>query len=231
MTFLLFLPMLLVPFSAPQEPNTSADAPVSVLSFKWFKDRRFGDSLDGTVTAPSETNDRSRTRNVVRSPRVVDNSGMRDQNGGGTRTPAGDRMARDQFEPIPPPVEGFTYRARIQNKSTKAMKAVFLQFEFTEKANRANISRRQFVCRAKVKPDKREDLSAFSLNGPSNVVSVRSLSNKSGGEFQESVVINRVEYDDGSVWQREGWNFDEVKLTLKSGSNRVQPCRGLQGKR
>jgi hypothetical protein len=40
-------------------------------------------------------------------------------------------------------------------------------------------------------------------------VSVGTLADKSA--FQENVLINRVEYADGSIWQRKDWNLSEVK--------------------
>jgi hypothetical protein len=45
--------------------------------------------------------------------------------------------------------------------------------------------------------------------GPSNVVSVSALAGKS--QFKQDVLINRVEYSDGTIWQRKDWSFAEVK--------------------
>lgn len=77
------------------------------------------------------------------------------------------------------------------------------------------MARRQFLCAAKIKPDKDKELLACGLSGPSDVVTVVSASVKSGNPFQEKVVINRVEYSDGTIWQRKDWNFGEVRLTYK----------------
>lgn len=80
-----------------------------------------------------------------------------------------------------------------------------------------------------MKADKTRDLDIFTMTAPSGVVSVDALANKSSDLFEESVLINRVEYEDGSAWQRRGWNYDEVKLTVKPAaqSNKLQACRGL----
>jgi hypothetical protein len=116
--------------------------------------------------------------------------------------------------PKPKPVDGFAYRAKVQNTSTKAVEIVFWEYQFKETANPTSVVRRQFLCGVNIKPDKEKELQAFSLSGPSDVISVSSLANKSGNVFEEKVVINRIEYADGSIWQRKDWNFAEVKLTF-----------------
>jgi len=78
-----------------------------------------------------------------------------------------------------------------------------------------DVTRRQFLCGVNIKPDKAKELQAFGLSGPSEVVSVGSLANKSGKQFQENVVINRVEYADGSIWQRKSWNFAEIGMAYR----------------
>jgi hypothetical protein len=231
MKVLLLLPILLVPFNLPQDPTVDGNSPVSVLSFRWFKDRQVVESTDTTVTAQRGLNAMDRNnRNLERNRRVNDTAGRNPTDESiEARSAALERIVEESRETKAPRVEGFTYQAKIQNNSAKPVKIVFLEFQFTEKANPANVSRRQFVCHAKMKPEKRDDLQIFSLIAPGGVVSVGSLKKKTNDEFQETVLINRVEYDDGSVWQRKGWDFEAVKLTVKpvSNSNKLQPCRGL----
>lgn len=231
MKFLLLLPILLVPFGLPQDPTVDENSPVSVLSFKWFKDRRIVESTDTLVTAQRGLNAMERAnRNLERQRRINDTAGRNPPDESiEARSAALERIVEESRENKSPPVDGFVYQAKIQNNSPKLVKIVFLEFLFAEKANPKNISRRQFVCHAKMKPEKRDDLQIFSLIPPGGVVSVGTLKKKTNDEFEETVLINRVEYDDGSVWQRKGWNFEAVKLTVKpvAASNRLQPCRGL----
>jgi hypothetical protein len=228
MKFLLLLPILLLPIIPPQDPDTEGDAPVSVVSFKWFKDRRFPAYV--TVSPARGTHDvDSGRRSVDRSKRGGDPGIRDDPHSIEARSAELERIVENQSDENPAPIDGFTYQTKIQNQSPKAVAIVFLEFQFKEKTNPANFSRRQFICRAKMKPDKLQEISIFTIKGPGSVVSVGSLKKKSHDEFEQKVIINRVEYDDGSVWQRKGWNFDEVKLNVKpvAGSSRFQPCRGL----
>jgi hypothetical protein len=128
-----------------------------------------------------------------------------------------------------PQTEGFTYQTKVQNNSPKPVAIVFWEYQFREKGNPTILSRRQFVCQAKLKPAKARDLEIFTLAAPSPVVSVKTMSQKSGPSFDESVIINRVEFEDGSTWQRKDWNYDDVKLTARPAADpkKLQMCRGL----
>lgn len=204
-------------------------APMSVLSFKWFKDKRAIELADTSASTPPAPAMIAANKNFERQKRVNDPAGVRDPNQDTLdgRSAELDRIVQEARD-TKPPVEGFTYQARVQNNSTKVVKAVFWEYQFKEKANPSNIARRQFVCNAKVKPQKTKDFELFTLTMPAGVVSVGSLANKTTKDFDEAVFINRVEYEDGATWQRKDWNFDEVKLTSKTPSDsKTRMCRGL----
>lgn len=231
MKFLLLLPILLLPVTPPQDPAGNETAPVAVVSFKWYKDRKLVETTDNTISAQPVAATTPASKSLERQRRINESAGMRDPNADtiDARSANLERINQEAREEKPPPIDGYTYQAKVLNNSTKVVKLVFLEFQFAEKTNPANVSRRQFVCRAKIKPDKRQDFEIFSRAAPNSVVSVGSLKKNANIVFQEKLIINRVEYDDGSVWQRKGWDFDEVKLTLKPASNSkiLQPCRVL----
>jgi len=110
------------------------------------------------------------------------------------------------------PVDGFAYRAKIHNGSTQPIEIIFWEYQFRRPTDVVPLLRRQFLCAIAVKPEKGKELQAFSLLGPQDVVSVDKLAKKSSSEETEKVVINRIEFADGSIWQRKDWNFGEVRL-------------------
>jgi hypothetical protein len=112
-------------------------------------------------------------------------------------------------------VDGYTYQAKIRNAGTRVIEVVFWEYQFKEVSNPTNVIRRQFLCGVNIKPAKEKELLAFSASGPSEVISVESLTNKTGNLFEERVVINRVEYSDGSILQRREWNFAEMKSSIE----------------
>jgi len=232
MSFLLLLPIFFIPISPIQDPVVDERPPVAVVSFKWFKDRRQVEDVDiDMLGVPAQLDPIARKRNWDRNRRLApDPSGARDPNSGTIeqRSAALERIALDARENSSPPLEGFTYQAKIQNNGTKAIRSVFWEFQFTEKANPTNVSHRQFVCTAKTKPEKRRSMAIFTPASPSNVISLGTLKKNLTEAFHETVIINRVEYEDGSFWQRKGWDYDDVKLTVKPvDSSKFQRCQGL----
>lgn len=69
------------------------------------------------------------------------------------------------------------------------------------------------------------------MSGPGATVSAENVADPPGKGFQEKVVINRVEYADGSNWMRKDWNAAEIKLSYQRAMstpwNTGEMCRGL----
>jgi hypothetical protein len=215
---LLLLPFLLI-FVLPCHSQNSAGADdgsqVAVLNSKWFKSRQVIEKLDAPATAPVAAMT-STNKNFERTRRINDPAGVRDPNADSVdgRSAALEKSVQEARSPKAIPVDGFGYRVKVQNTGTKVIEVVFWEYQFKETSNPATVARRQFLCGVNIKPNKDKELQAFSASGPSDVISAVSLANKSGNLFQEKVVINRVEYSDGSIWQRKDWDFAEVKSSV-----------------
>jgi hypothetical protein len=225
----LLLLLLLIPVVVcAQQPGDETE-PAAVLGFRWFRDRRSIEYADTRPTTPAPEMIAA-NKNFEKQRRINNPAGVRDPNEDTIdgRSAQLDRIVQESRE-NERRVDGFTYQAKIQNNSPKIVKRIFWEFQFKEKANPKNVSRRQFVCAAKLKPEKATDLEIFTLSAPTGVVSVSTLKNKANRDFDELVVVNRVEYEDGSTWQRQGWNYDDVKLTARPAAKaqKIQPCRGL----
>jgi len=126
--------------------------------------------------------------------------------------------------------KGFDYKLKVQNTGAKAVEVLFWEYQFVESANPSNVARRQFLCGVPLKPGKEREVLAFSPSGPGGAVSAESLAGQSRNSFQEKVVINRVEYSDGSIWQRKDWNFAEVRASVARATSTPwgqEMCRGL----
>ena len=208
-TFLLLslLLSLLVPF---QGPIVSSDAsPLDVANFKWSRARR------NVEAPPVEGNSPARAmipqnRNFARNSRINDPQGVRDPNQDTLdgRSAAMEKSVAESRAPKSQPMDGFAYRIKVQNPASKVVEIVFWEYQFHDPANPGLVARRQFLCGVNIPAGKGKELEGFSLSGPSDVVNVKTLD--SGG-FKENVLINRVEYSDGSIWQRKAWNLAEVK--------------------
>ena len=229
MRILLLLPLLLMPGPRAQDPVPSEETvPLVVTSFKCARDRKTIENAVSVSSSPAPAMIAA-NKNYEKERRINDPAGVRDPNadtldGRGAEL---ERIVQQSREPQP--VDGFTYSVKVQNGSGKSIQTIFWEYQFKESANPTNVTRRQFLCSARIAPEKGKDLQAFSLSGPSNVVNVKSLGKGSASQFLEGVLINRVEFTDGTFWQREGWNVSDLKLVPKARSEtrNLPMCRGL----
>jgi len=198
---------LLVPF---QGPVASSDtSPLTVANFKWSRSRRNVETRAVEGNAPASAMI-PQNRNFARNSRINDPQGVRDPNADTLdgRSAAMEKSVAESRAPKTQPMDGYAYRIKVQNPTTKVVEIVFWEYQFHDPANPDLVARRQFLCGVNIPAGKGKDLEGFSLSGPSEVVNVKTLD--SGG-FKENVLINRIEYSDGSIWQRKAWNLAEVK--------------------
>lgn len=228
----LFL-LLLLMFVLPSQNllTSQEESSVRVLGSKSYRSRQAVENLDTTNVAPVRAVTPA-NKNFERNVRVNNPVGARDPNEDTIdgRSAAIEKNVQASRTPQSKPVDGFAYRVKVQNASKRVVEILFWEYQFIDPSDPATMARRQFLCGVNIKPDKEKEIQAFSLSGPSDVISVGNLANKSGNAFQEKVVINRVEYADGSIWQRKDWNFGEIRLTYQRALGTpwgAEMCRGL----
>lgn len=217
MKLLFLLPLLVL--GAYQGPNISSDpAPMNVVSSKWFKDRQTPEQAQSMINPPAPAMIGA-NKNFELQRRNNMPPGDRDPNNDTLDGRSAAMEKSVQQSRAPKPIDGFAYRVKLQNTADKPVEIVFWEYEFSEPSSTpATIARRQFLCATMLKPGKDKELKGFSLSGPSDVVSVGTLS-KGVNTFQEKVNINRIEYADGSIWQRKGWDFSAVRLSYQRAVN------------
>jgi len=197
---------LLVQKTAAQTDGSS----LVVVEAKYSKTRHTLEFADASATTPAPAMTAA-NKNFERNRRMNDPAGVLDPNSVTIdgRSAAIEKSVQESRTPKSEPRDGFAYRIKVKNSSTKVVEIVFWEYQFTEAQNPDVLARRQFLCGVSIRPDKDKELEGFSLSGPSDVVSVAALADKS--RFKENVLINRIEYSDGSIWQRKGWHLAEVK--------------------
>lgn len=228
MRYLLLLIVTLLLVAPPQTSDTSA---VTVISYKWAKTRQVMEKLETPNSAPAAAMI-PQNKNFQRNVRVNDPVGARDPNQDTIdgRSAAMERNVQEARTPQSKPVDAFSYKVKFQNTSSLGVDILFWEYQFIDRASPSTVARRQFLCAANIKPGKDKELVAYSLGGPSDVVNVNTLAKNSEKPFDEKVVINRVEYADGSIWQRKDWDFGEIRLTYRRAISTpwtTEMCRGL----
>jgi len=237
MTALLFLPLLLTllvpiqdPASSVQNPAiTGEGSPIVVLSSKWAKSRLTVEQAESAYVPPAPAMIPA-NKILERNRRADIPAGNRDPNLDTVdgRSAALEKSVQDSR--APKPVDGFVYRIKVHNTNTKVIEFLFWEYQFIDQSNSTPVSQRQFLCAVFVKPDKDKNVEAFSTSGPGDVITVAMLSKKPGELFEEKVVINRVEYADGSIWQRKGWHLRDVRLGYERALKTpwgLEKCKGL----
>ena len=195
---------LLIPFQA------NEGSPLTVTQFKWTRARRTIQTAEVEGNAPAQAMI-PQNRNFARNARINEPRGARDPNADTVdgRSAALEKSVAESRAPKPDPMDGYLYKIKVQNPGPKVVEAIFWEYRFHDPANPDLVARRQFLCAVNIGAGKSKELEGFSLSGPSDVVDVKTLN--SGTPFKEEVLINRVEYTDGSLKQRKAWNLTEVQ--------------------
>lgn len=232
MRVLLLISLLLPLAAAAQNPAPAGDdAPVSILGFKWSKSRREVPKGEAGQTGPAAAMTPA-DRNFERNRRINDPAGVRDPKADtlDSRSAALEKSVQEARSAKRDPRDVYEYKARLRNDAGKVAEVVFWEYQSAEPSDPANVTRRQFLCGVNIKPGKEKELLAVTVAAPSAVVSAGSLNQGAGNNYQEKAVVNRVEYADGTIWQRKGWSFAEVRAAVALATSTPwgsEMCRGL----
>jgi hypothetical protein len=231
MKILLFLPLLLG-LVVVQSPSTSSPSSVEVVSHKWSPTRHILENLDsGGNPAPASAMI-SQNKNFARNARTNDPAGVRDPNSDSVdgRAAAIEKSVQESRSPKSKTVDGFAYHIKVRNLGKANVEILFWEYQFIDPLNPSTLTRHQFLCGVDVHAGKEHELEGFSTTAPSAVVNAGSLGMENKTSIEEKVVINRVEYSDGTIWQRPDWSLREVKTSYEralAGPWTPGMCKGL----
>jgi hypothetical protein len=166
---------------------------VEVVKASWSK-IRIGWERD-PFGGPLENFDemRSRTRNERRVA-----------NGGGERAKreakADEANLAKQREQSPPKYY-FIYKTKVKNNHTSAITQLDWDYVFFERDTENELGRQQFTSDEQIGPGKTKELTVTTTSPPTHTVSVTSLNLEERNRFTEKIVLVRVQYADGHVWE------------------------------
>ncbi len=185
---LLFLVLLGASIVWAQEPSG-----VEVVKSSWSK-IRIGWERD-PFGGPLENFDemRSRARN---ERRVAQGGGERAK-----REAKADEANLAKQREKNPPRYYFIYKTKIKNNQTAAITQIDWDYVFYERDTENEMGRQQFTSDEKIGPGKTKELIVTITSPPTRTVSVTSLNLEEYDRFTEKIVLVRVQYADGRVWQ------------------------------
>jgi hypothetical protein len=216
--------MLTLFLTPAQEPVSSTSAPplevleVEVFPYEFKPQSVRGPQVSappGPVDARDITGVRGSTAN--REPQTIEDRSreLRDI-GKGSAPQGGIRRSTGGYS--------YVYRASVKNISMEKIKSILWEYQLLDSSGTEILAQRLFVCAMTVKPGNVKLLSAGTASPPSRVVSADASDDK---PQKQRVVINRVEYADGSTWTREGWKPDDLTRADAGKDLRDGQCRAL----
>jgi hypothetical protein len=112
------------------------------------------------------------------------------------------------------PIDLFRYRVNLKNTGIRVVKAVVWDYQASDTDEFNDAVHRQFRCTAKMKPNQSQRFEGFSVLPPTRVITASGTKS-----FSERVILNRIEYADGTSWQRAEWREPEVTSNHSSRGN------------
>lgn len=184
-----------------QTPQSTENSPnLAIVKFSWSKERINWqqDPFGGPIESFDEMRVRSRNEKRIQDAK---------RGGVGAEVSKAERDARTdaaltaQIHQNKPGRYQFLYSVQVRNSSDKVIKAVDWDYVFFDVNNQDELGRRQFRSEERISPGKAKELKYFITTPPTQTVSIHSLDKNERANLGEVVVIVRVEYLDGSVWQ------------------------------
>jgi hypothetical protein len=195
-----FGPVLRAQTAAAPQP---APLEVEVVKFSWSKERLnwqhnpFGGPNENFHEMQMRARAEKRLADVKRGGNSVETKKVEQD----AKAEVKIAEARRELETAAVPRYGFLYRTSIRNSGTKAIKEIDWDYIFYDVATREELGRRQFTSVQTIGPGKSKELSFMIPTPPTRRISVTSLDKKERTGLEEQVVVVRIIYADGSVWQ------------------------------
>ncbi len=114
--------------------------------------------------------------------------------------PAGNRNLPAQSEPGSATTY-YLYKAKIKNNGSKGIRNVIWHFVLVDPGTETEVGRHRFIGKVSIKAGKSAELVARSRVPPTRIVRAEKSSGGLAGKHIERVLIERIEYDDGTFWQ------------------------------
>jgi hypothetical protein len=179
-----------------QEATTTGE--IEILNFSWTKERIRERPSMLPLASSGELIRQSRNEAQLaaarNSARIGEASKLETQI-------TNDEQAKAKAGQTDPPNDGYKYIVKLRNNGNKVIKSIDWDYLFLDPDTGATVSRHEFTSDDTIKPGKSKEISVLYLIPPVKTVSAKMLSKKNSAKFKEQVVLMRIQFSDGSVWQ------------------------------
>jgi hypothetical protein len=95
----------------------------------------------------------------------------------------------------------YVFEAKFRNTGDKPIRTVTWAYLFFEPGTEREVGRRQFISRVKISPGGTGTVVVRTQTPPTGTIDASNAGKKTRDQYSEQVVVQRVAYADGSVWQ------------------------------
>jgi hypothetical protein len=109
----------------------------------------------------------------------------------------------DTPPPTVRPWTGWLYKFTVRNTGAKTIRQLVFEYAFTDPNTHRTVGRRQYKSKVKIRPGMTANLVVRSSLPPIGTIdATQADQNSQDSSPPEQMVIQRIKYADGSVWQR-----------------------------
>lgn len=94
-------------------------------------------------------------------------------------------------------VDGYYYTATLRNDTTRPVKALVWDYTVATPGDPDSLTHHRFYTRIDIRPGKHKEVYKFSVTPPTRTVSAA----KGNAHLIEEVVVDAVQFKDGTVWK------------------------------
>lgn len=195
----LFLLVLLLATAAnAQTSSVPESAPdLTVLQAKWHKEVYIPALYDDPMQINQQQDDLRIEKKIITKENKIRVSG------GQSPLPT---PSKEVYSSIQEPHQtersvSYIYEAKVKNTGTKTIRKIVWQYSFVNPETGEEINRHSYMQKLSLRPGKIADLTGVSTSAPSGVVEV-TKTDKMRNKYEERVTVFRIEYEDGTFWQR-----------------------------
>ena len=180
--------------SAQTLPGSTAEPKVTVVQMKWRMDvRNPALDKDPIRTMREREGQEQLRKDAERTNDMLSERGMPAST---STVPAPTRDTEARGLRI-----SYVYEVKITNTGEKEIRRLAWDYVFLEQATETEVGRRRFVNKVSIGPGKTKNVVFRSASSPTGTVDAKNAGKKPRDQYAEKVVIQGVEYADGSVWQ------------------------------
>lgn len=180
---------------AQQSASSTAPADVLVIKKSWQRVVHH----PGLDADPFEANDRS--REMARNQHIANHENGSRRNQGRAIQPQNPRPK--VFKNTPNGYNAaFDYKVTLRNVGKKPIQFIAWEYIFTDPETKTEISRHELEGKIQLEPGKSKEMIGRTNRPPSITVGAEQAEKGKENQFIEEVIITRIEYADGTVWQR-----------------------------